>query len=125
VKIIPLPNERQSAPGKLARYDRSGFNIKDSFILSVDCVEMRSSVFSIEEPYHNPKEPAQLRHVLRIDSFADRDNCVKPGREDVIVAGVLILRTVMETLGYRDCLVSDLGLREGVLIDLARRLEKP
>lgn len=45
------------------------------------------------------------------------------GREDVIVAGVLILRTVMETLGYRDCLVSDLGLREGVLIDLARRVE--
>ncbi|MGH7204853.1 MAG: Ppx/GppA family phosphatase [Nitrospiraceae bacterium] len=44
------------------------------------------------------------------------------GREDVIVAGTLILRTVMETLGYRDCLVSDLGLREGVLIDLARRI---
>src|SRR5881628_2915482 len=44
------------------------------------------------------------------------------GREDVIVAGVLILRTVMETLGYRDCLVSDLGLREGILMDLARRI---
>jgi len=44
------------------------------------------------------------------------------GREDVIFAGVLILRTVMETLGYRDCLVSDLGLREGILIDLARRI---
>ena len=44
------------------------------------------------------------------------------GREDVIVAGALILRTVMETLGYRDCLVSDLGLREGILIDLARRI---
>ena len=48
---------------------------------------------------------------------------LEPGREDVIVAGALILRTVMETLGYRDCLVSDLGLREGVLIDLAKRLE--
>ena len=44
------------------------------------------------------------------------------GREDVIVAGVLILRTVMETLGFTDCLVSDLGLREGILIDLAKRL---
>ena len=40
----------------------------------------------------------------------------------MIVAGVLILRTVMETLGYQECLVSDLGLREGILIDLARRL---
>ena len=44
------------------------------------------------------------------------------GREDVIVAGVLILRTVMETLGFTDCLVSDLGLREGILIDLAKRI---
>lgn len=44
------------------------------------------------------------------------------GREDVIVAGTLILRTVMDSLGYRDCLVSDLGLREGILIDLARRI---
>jgi exopolyphosphatase/guanosine-5'-triphosphate,3'-diphosphate pyrophosphatase len=43
------------------------------------------------------------------------------GREDVIAAGAIIIRTVMETLGIQDCLVSDLGLREGVLIDLARR----
>ncbi len=47
---------------------------------------------------------------------------LEAGREDVIVAGVLILRTVMETLGYTDCMVSDLGLREGVLLDLATRL---
>lgn len=45
------------------------------------------------------------------------------GREDVIVAGAIILRTVMETLRLSDCLVSDLGLREGVLIDLATRLK--
>jgi exopolyphosphatase/guanosine-5'-triphosphate,3'-diphosphate pyrophosphatase len=40
------------------------------------------------------------------------------GREDVIAAGAIILRTVMETLGRSDCLVSDLGLREGVLLNL-------
>jgi exopolyphosphatase/pppGpp-phosphohydrolase len=28
----------------------------------------------------------------------------------------------METLGKKECLVSDLGLREGVLIDLATRM---
>ncbi|MDE3036509.1 MAG: Ppx/GppA family phosphatase, partial [Nitrospirota bacterium] len=44
-------------------------------------------------------------------------------REDVIVAGTLILRGVMETLGFQTCLVSDLGLREGVLLDLASRLK--
>lgn len=44
------------------------------------------------------------------------------GREDVIVAGTIILQTVMETLEYSECLVSDLGLREGVLLDLAQCL---
>lgn len=47
---------------------------------------------------------------------------LEPGREDVIVAGTLILREIMEELGYRECLVSDYGLREGVLIDLAMRI---
>lgn len=45
-------------------------------------------------------------------------------REDVIVAGAIILRTVMETVGMPSLLVSDLGLREGVLIDLANRLSR-
>ncbi len=44
------------------------------------------------------------------------------GREDVIVAGAIILRTMMETLGMPNVLVSDLGLREGVLLHLASRL---
>ncbi len=42
-------------------------------------------------------------------------------REDVIAAGVIILRTVMDTLGEQECWVSDLGLREGVLSELAGR----
>lgn len=44
------------------------------------------------------------------------------GREEVIAAGAIILRTVMETLGMESVLVSDLGLREGVLIDLNQRI---
>jgi len=42
-------------------------------------------------------------------------------REEVIAAGAIIIRTIMETLGQQSVLVSDLGLREGVLIDLARQ----
>jgi exopolyphosphatase/guanosine-5'-triphosphate,3'-diphosphate pyrophosphatase len=49
---------------------------------------------------------------------------LEPGREEVIVAGAIILRTVMETLGTATVLVSDLGLREGLLIDLANRLKQ-
>ncbi len=39
------------------------------------------------------------------------------GREDLILAGTLILAEAMEQFGFSDCLVSDYGLREGVLID--------
>ena len=49
---------------------------------------------------------------------------LESGREEVIVAGTLILSTVMARLGHHEVLVSDLGLREGVLIDLANRLQK-
>jgi exopolyphosphatase/guanosine-5'-triphosphate,3'-diphosphate pyrophosphatase len=47
---------------------------------------------------------------------------LEKGREEVIAAGAIIIRTVMETLGISSVLVSDLGLREGVLIDLASRI---
>lgn len=45
------------------------------------------------------------------------------GREYVIVAGTLILRRIMEIFDFTTCLVSDFGLREGMLIDKAERLQ--
>jgi exopolyphosphatase/guanosine-5'-triphosphate,3'-diphosphate pyrophosphatase len=50
---------------------------------------------------------------------------LEPGREEVIAGGALILRTVMETLEMATVLVSDLGLREGLLIDLANKMKQP
>jgi exopolyphosphatase/guanosine-5'-triphosphate,3'-diphosphate pyrophosphatase len=47
---------------------------------------------------------------------------LEPGREYVIVAGTVILRRIMETFGFDTCRVSDYGLREGILIDRARKL---
>ncbi len=46
---------------------------------------------------------------------------LEKGREEVIVAGAIIIRTIMDTLKMSAVLVSDLGLREGVLIDLVMR----
>ena len=45
---------------------------------------------------------------------------LEAGREGVIAAGVLILRCVMEELDAARCVVSEYGLREGVLVHLAR-----
>jgi exopolyphosphatase / guanosine-5'-triphosphate,3'-diphosphate pyrophosphatase len=49
---------------------------------------------------------------------------LEKNREEVIVAGAIIVRTIMETLGEEQCLVSDLGLREGVLLNLAKVVER-
>lgn len=81
-------------------------------------------------------EPARIHnYTLRLDTVREleetllsrkkADRIGLPGleksREEVIAAGAIIIRTVMETLGMDAVLVSDLGLREGVLIDLASR----
>ena len=49
---------------------------------------------------------------------------LEKGREEVIAAGAIIIRTIMESLGQESVLVSDLGLREGVLINLASQSER-
>ena len=46
---------------------------------------------------------------------------LEKGREEVIAAGAIIIRTIMGTLGLSTVLVSDLGLREGMLLDLMER----
>ena len=82
-------------------------------------------------------EPARIHnYLLQLDTIRELErtllSCKKgdraglpgleKGREEVIAAGAIIVRTVMETLGMSSVLVSDLGLREGVLIDLALRV---
>ncbi|MBS0154276.1 MAG: Ppx/GppA family phosphatase [Nitrospira sp.] len=66
----------------------------------------------------------ELEQTLLSRTKADRIGLpgLEKNREEVIAAGAIIIRTIMETLGQKECLVSDLGLREGVLIDRAMRL---
>ncbi len=65
----------------------------------------------------------ELEETLLTRKKADRVGLpgLEKNREEVITAGAIIIRTVMETLGMDEVLVSDLGLREGVLIELASR----
>lgn len=42
---------------------------------------------------------------------------LEPGREDIIAAGAAILITAMEEMDYESIIVSDYGLREGLVID--------
>ena len=82
-------------------------------------------------------EPARIHnYTLKLDTIQELEQTLlsrkktdriglpglEKGREEVIAAGAIIIRTIMETLGMAAVLVSDLGLREGVLIDLVRRM---
>jgi len=44
----------------------------------------------------------------------------EPSRLDIIVPGTLILLTLMKIFGFNDMIVSNYGLREGIIIDLYR-----
>jgi exopolyphosphatase/guanosine-5'-triphosphate,3'-diphosphate pyrophosphatase len=65
----------------------------------------------------------ELEQTLLSRKKADRIGLpgLEKNREEVIAAGAIIIRTIMETLRMSSVLVSDLGLREGVLINLAIR----
>lgn len=43
---------------------------------------------------------------------------MEPGREDLIVAGAALVRVVMEVFGSSSVIVSEYGLREGLVLDL-------
>jgi exopolyphosphatase / guanosine-5'-triphosphate,3'-diphosphate pyrophosphatase len=65
----------------------------------------------------------QLLHVLAMRPLAERRKIpsLEPGRADVMIAGTALLVTVMGALGYNEFVVSDSGLREGILLDLLSR----
>jgi len=50
---------------------------------------------------------------------------LEPGREDIILSGAIITQEIMERYAYREMLVSDWGLREGIVADLAAKQAHP
>jgi exopolyphosphatase / guanosine-5'-triphosphate,3'-diphosphate pyrophosphatase len=81
-------------------------------------------------------EPARIHnYVLRLETIRELERALllrtkvervgllglEKNREEVIAAGTIIIRTIMETLNQHSVLVSDLGLREGILIELEMR----
>src|SRR5574337_463853 len=65
----------------------------------------------------------QLLHALATRPLAERSQIplLEPGRADLIVAGTILIVTVMGALGYDEFIVSDSCLREGILLDLLRQ----
>lgn len=68
---------------------------------------------------------ADVRRLLeRLHRMSDREREAVPGlnadRAEIIVAGVTIADTVMDRLGINELLIHDGGVRDGVLLELAR-----
>jgi exopolyphosphatase/guanosine-5'-triphosphate,3'-diphosphate pyrophosphatase len=62
---------------------------------------------------------AALRERLGAMRLVDRARlpCLEPGRADLIVPGIVITEQVLAGLGMPELVVSDTGLREGILLD--------
>ena len=47
----------------------------------------------------------------------------EPERLDIIVPGTIILLKILETFGFKEVIVSNYGLREGILLDLYEKIK--
>ena len=81
------------------------------------------------DPRRVHRYPLSLATIQRIKNAcvskttAERQRMVgiEAGRADVIVAGILLLHLAMDMLGFSTIIVSEYGLREGILVDHVQR----
>ncbi|MBH0179457.1 MAG: Ppx/GppA family phosphatase [Nitrospira sp.] len=119
--------ETQAAVAEMAHYEMATFVGTAGTITALAAMAQKLPAY---EParIHNYRlalaTVQELEQTLLSRKKADRIGLpgLEKNREEVIAAGAIIIRTIMETLGMSSVLVSDLGLREGVLIDLAMGL---
>lgn len=64
--------------------------------------------------------------VVKLGSLALEDRKairgLEPGREDIILAGAMVTQEIMQRFRHTSMLVSDWGLREGIVLDLFEKL---
>ncbi|MEY4705256.1 MAG: hypothetical protein RL042_1461 [Nitrospirota bacterium] len=122
-----VARETKSAVAEMGNYQTATFVGTAGTITSLAAMAQKLPTY---EParIHNYKLQLgtiqELEQTLLCRKKTDRTGLpgLEKGREEVIAAGAIIIRTVMETLEMPSVLVSDLGLREGVLIDLAKQV---
>lgn len=81
------------------------------------------STYAWEKIHHSSLGAATVAHWLAVLSSEDsaarvRRAGMEPGREDVIVGGVLVLDQVMRRLGFTQCTVSEADILDGLAASL-------
>jgi exopolyphosphatase/guanosine-5'-triphosphate,3'-diphosphate pyrophosphatase len=118
--------ETKSAVAGMADYRQATFVGTAGTITSLAAMAQKLPTYEPARIHNyrlNLEAIRELEEALLSRTKAERVGLpgLEKNREEVIAAGAIIIRTIMETLGHQSVLVSDLGLREGVLIDLARQ----
>lgn len=75
--------------------------------------------------YHISKDRiGEIRRTLSDMTIKERKDLpgIENGREDIIITGAVVVDKVMEWFRFPEIVVSDSGLREGLVIDLYNRL---
>jgi exopolyphosphatase/guanosine-5'-triphosphate,3'-diphosphate pyrophosphatase len=114
-RIVPVPRSNGMCAGtagtitslaamdqRLARYDPDKITNHVLTRRSIDAI-VRTLVMSTAE---------ERRGIAGLEA----------GREDIILAGAVITQEILEWCGCEKMLVSDWGLREGIILDLYERL---
>lgn len=121
-----VAREAKAAAAGMSNYQQATFVGTAGTITSLSAMAQKLPIY---EParIHNYRLKLEtireLEQMLLSRTKAERIGLpgLEKNREEVIAAGAIMIRTIMEMLGREECLVSDLGLREGVLIDLVTR----
>ena len=61
-----------------------------------------------------------LNELLKMER-SKREKLVGVGRGDLIVSGIMIFKEIFLMSGFKRCIVSDNGVREGVAIDYCKQ----
>ena len=122
-----IAKETKAAVGSMGNYQTATFVGTAGTVTSLAAMAKKLPTY---EPVRIHNYTLSLDTILELEQTllsrkkADRTGLpgLGNGREEVIAAGAIIIQTIMETLGLTSVLVSDLGLREGVLINLAMQI---
>ena len=121
---------RQAMEPKFAELRQTGFAPKRMVAVagtatSVVSIHEHMKVYDSARVHKTAVDAATLEDVyaqLRSVSLAERKRIVglDPGRASVIVAGMLIMETVMELAGVGEFTVSETDILQGIILDAAR-----
>ena len=128
--IVSLNKEAEAVSGRLKAKIGHLINSNTVFIGTAGAVTTLASIDLGLETYNHEKIHKHNMPLQRLYDISERLISVplserknlkglEPGRADLIIPGILFTINIMELFGFKDMLVSDNGLLEGILVRLS------